>query len=86
MLSALLRPLQEPEAEKLQLPNEALSPWASQTPPPNMKFLELPRDRGVQGLSSFHTGSHRIPRSCWPCWTPRLQRKCPPGWFLIPGT
>lgn len=56
MLSAPTAPLQEPEAEKLQLPNKALSPLAPlalSTPAsrtPYIKFLELPRDRGAKGL------------------------------------
>lgn len=59
MLSALLRPLQEPEAEKLQLPNEALSPWASQTPPPPQhEILGAPEGPRGSGALLF---SHREP-------------------------
>lgn len=62
MLSALLRPLQEPEAEKLQLPNKTLSPAPLPFPHGPLRLLReiLGAPEGPRGSGAL-LFSHREP-------------------------
>lgn len=62
-----------PGAFLLLWPPSRPSTRASETS--HVRFWDLLRAEGLGG-SCVLTGSHWIPRSCWPRWTPRLQCKC----------